>query len=216
VASPSTNNSPIGGGAGTRVLEGESGVEYDASSITPDGTTLIFTRTPLSDKTGDTMTLRLDQDEPAKTFMKTPDPEWSPRLSPSGDVVAYTVWKEEDVGATLKVVAYPTPSATVQVSATPISFGGYWWLSASELAWIDTTQRMWSATITSKDGRIDVGVPKPLFDGRPLEKQIRILDYDPTGDRFLIAIQDEPPEEPRLIIVSDWRAELVGSQPALK
>ena len=209
-------NSPIGAGTGTRLLEGQPGFEYAATSVTPDGNTLIFTQSPLRNKTGDIMTLNLGRDEPAKTFMKTPDPEWSPRLSPSDDVVAYTVFREEDVGATLKVVAYPTPFAPVQVSATPIAFGGYWWLSASELAWIDTTQRMWSATITSNDGRIDVGVPKPLFDGKPLDKQIRILDYDPAKDRFLIAVRDEPQEEPRLIIVSDWRPELVSSQPTRK
>jgi len=72
---------------------------------------------------------------------------------------------------------------------------------------------MWSAAIASKDGRIDVGMPKPLFDGRPLDNQTRILDYDPTGERFLIAIQAEPPEEQSLVILSDWRQDVVGLRP---
>ena len=49
-----------------------------------------------------------------------------------------------------------------------------------------------------------------------LDKQIRILDYDSARERFLIAIEDEPRDEPRLVIVSDWRQAPNGSAPAGK
>lgn len=213
---------PIGGGAGVSIFEGESGFEYEAYSITPDGKTLLFTQTPIRDKTGDIMTLSLENGPPAKAFMKTPEAEWAPRPSPSGDILAYSVSKDEDVTATLKVVALPTPSAPLQVSASPILVSvwpvgpGCLWLGPSELSWVDTSQRVWSTTITSKDGVLDVGMPKALFDGKPLDKQTRILDYDITRERFLIAIADETQEEPRLIIVTDWRQDVVGPQPAPK
>ncbi len=111
---------PTGGGAGTPLLKGESGFELDPCSITPDGSTLIFTSAPLRDKTGDIMTRSLGKEEPPKAFMRTPDAARSPCLSPSGDLLAYVVAKEEDIGATLKVAAYPTPSTPVQFSATPV------------------------------------------------------------------------------------------------
>ncbi len=160
------------------------------------------------------MTLGLDKDQPARKFMETPDAEWNPRISPSGGVVAYIVSKEQDLGAVLKVVAYPTPSIPVQVSASPVF--GCLWLSADELGWIDTSRRMWSAMIASKNGQLDVGVPKPMFDGRPLDKQIRILDYDFGRDRVLIAIEHEPREDPRLILISDWRPDVLGEQSVRK
>ncbi len=75
---------------------------------------------------------------------------------------------------------------------------------------------MWSAAISNKDGILDVGVPKPLFDGKMLDKQTRVLDYDPEGARFLIAAKDVSPEEPRLVLVSDWRPDVAGSHPATK
>jgi len=75
---------------------------------------------------------------------------------------------------------------------------------------------MWSAAIAVKDGMLEVRVPTPLFDGKTLDKQTRVLDYDPKGERFLVAVEDEPPEEPRLVLVSDWRPDVAGLQPAKK
>ncbi len=207
---------PTSGGPGTRVVEGEFGFEYWATSVSPDGKTLLFTQTSMSDKLPDIMTRGLDKDQPVKRFMQTPEGEWGPRFSPAGDFVAYTVAGEEDTSSVLKVVSYPTPSAPVQVSTTPVTLNSGLWIGPGELSWVDTSRRAWSATITSKDGRIDVGVPKAMFDGRPLDKQVGFLDYDPTRERFLVAIEDEPRDDPRLIIVSDWRQDAGGARAANK
>jgi hypothetical protein len=205
---------PLGGGAATRVVEGEPGFEYLASSITSDGKTLIYTKIPLTDKKGDIMTLCLEKNEPAKPFMQTPEREWSPLLSPAEDALAYLVGDEELYSdELLKVCSFPIPSTSVQVSAAPVG-NECVWLGASELAWSDTSDRLWSATIVVKDGRIDVSPPKPMFDGKPLDKQTRILDYDIPRERFLIAVRDEPQEDPRLIIVSDWRQDSAEASPA--
>jgi len=56
-----------------------------------------------------------------------------------------------------------------------------------------------------KDGRIDVGPPKPMSEGKPLDAQVDLLEYRIAGQRFLIAVEDEPREDPRLMMVSDWR-----------
>jgi hypothetical protein len=74
-------------------------------------------------------------------------------------------------------------------------------------------RRVWSATIEVKDGRIDVGAPKPMFDGKPLDAQVELLDYHIASKRFLIAVEDEPREDPRLIVVSDWRQDGAGAAP---
>jgi hypothetical protein len=146
--------------------------------------------------------------------MQTPDGEWTPLVSPTGDMVAFVVSKEEDPVGPLKVVAYPTPAAPVQVSANPAIPVWIYWIGPNELAWVDTTPKMWRATVTAKDGKIDVGPTKPMFDGKPLDKQLSVLDYDLQHERFLIAIQDEPREDARLIIVSDWHQDAAGASPA--
>jgi serine/threonine protein kinase/Tol biopolymer transport system component len=209
-------NFPLSGGPGTRVFEGESGIELAATSVTPDGKTLLFTESSVRDKLPNILTIGLDPDQTPKRFLQTPEGKWTPRLSPAGDIVAYLVAREEDLSGVLKVVAFPTPSASVQVSATPVMYNGYLWIGAGELAWVDTSRRVWSATITTKDGRLDADVPKPLFDGRPLDKPVRILDYDLARERFLVAIEHEPQDDPRLIIVTDWRPEVLGERPARK
>jgi Tol biopolymer transport system component len=198
---------PVSGGPGTAVVTGEFGFEYWATSFSPDGKTLLFSQTSMIDKLPDIMVSSLDKDEPPRRFMQTPEGEWSPRFSPSGDFVAYSVSGEEDLIAVLKVASYPTPSASAQVTAAPVTINSGLWLGPSELSWVDASRRMWSATITSKDGRIDVGVPKPIFNGQPLDKQIGILGYDMARERFLIAIEHEPREDFRLVIVSDWRSD---------
>jgi hypothetical protein len=201
---------PLAGGPGTPFFQAESGVEIGAASITPDGSAVLFAQQSLRDKLPDIFTVRIDSSGPAERFMQTPEGEWRPLLSPAGNVVAYVVRPEDDQGATLKVVTFPTPKASIQVSLTPIAGESFYWIDETELAWTDVTRRVWSATIEVKDGRIDVGPPKPMFDGKPLDAQVDLLDYHIASKRFLIAVEDEPREDPRLIVVSDWRQESVG------
>lgn len=207
---------PITGGPGTRIWEGESGFEVGPSALTSDGKTIVFTRSPLSNKLPDIMTIPFGADQTPKPFMLTPEGEWWPRLSPSGDILAYVVSREEDPGGQIKVVTFPTPAAPVQVTTTPAIFGTNLWIGPGELAWVDLSRKVWSATVAVKDGQIEVGPTKPMFDGKPLDTQISLLDYDIPRERFRIAIVDEPREDPRLIIVSDWRQASIGSTPSAK
>lgn len=203
---------PIAGGPGTRIWEGESGFENVPTALTSDGKTIVFLRSPLTNKLPDIMTVPFGADQTPKPFMQTPEGEWGPRLSPSGDILAYVVGREEDTSRQIKVVTFPTPAAPVQVSTTPAIT--YFWIGPGELAWVDPSRKMWSATVAVKDGQIEVGPTKPMFDGKPLDTQIGLLDYDIPRERFLIAIVDEPREDPRLIIVSDWRQEAAEASSA--
>lgn len=202
---------PFGGGAPTQVLSGEPGFEQSPGSITPDGRTLLFSRRPLRDKIDDLMTLDLDGREPPRVYMATPESEAMPLISPLGDVVGYVATSEGQPAAVLKVVAYPTPSTPVQVSSTPIQasteeeIAVFGWLSGRELYWQDASRKVWSATIASKDGQIDVGAPKSLFDGLAWSKDLWIFAYDIPRERFLVAVEDSVREDAQLILVSDWR-----------
>ena len=206
---------PFGGGALTVVLPREPGFEQAAGSITPDGRTLLFARWPLRDKIGDLMTLDLDGREPPKGFMTTPEAEQQPQIAPSGDLLAYSVVSEAEQRMVVKLVTFPTPSTPVQLTPTAATttFG---WLSASELYWLDPSRKLWSAAVSSKDGQLDVGAPRPLLDGLPLSKELGIVAYDLPRERFLIAIEDTPREEAQLVLVSDWRPEAAAAPGARK
>ena len=189
--------------------------ELSASSITPDGRTLLFTKTPKRDKVGDIMTFDLEEGRVQKPFLTTPEAEWNPLISPSGDVVLYLVSNEEDRGGALRVVEYPTPSTPEQVSPARTTWT-YGWLSAGELYWVDLSRRMWSATVSRTGGQLDVGAAKPMFDGRVMDEGQSVAAYDMARERFLIAIEDSAREDAQLILVSDWRPETVSAPPARK
>ncbi|MFN0007957.1 MAG: protein kinase domain-containing protein [Planctomycetota bacterium] len=206
---------PFGGGAPTQLAKGEPKFEYGLGSLTPDGRSMLLTKSPQRDKVGDLIVLDLEGDHVPRSFMTTTEAEWYPSISPSGELVAYVVSNEEDLGGLLKLVSFPTPSAPVQVisSRVALSFG---WLSASELYWADLSRKLWSATVASKGGQLDLGPPKVLFDGRPLDKGIVLLTYDLPRERFLVAIEESPREETQLILVSDWRPDAAPAQSARK
>ncbi len=107
----------------------------------------------------------------------------------------------------------PTPTVPAQVSLTSI-IDEYGWLGPGEVYWVDQARNMWSATITIKDGQPDVSAPKQMLADHPLDKNSIVLAYDPARERFLIATEDESQEEPRLIIVSDWRTDAPRAKPA--
>ncbi len=206
---------PLAGGPPAPLFESDPEFEYAAGSITADGRTLLFTAVPMRDKIGDVWTLDLEQGRAPERLMTTPEAEWNPLVSPAGDAVLYSVSDEEDRGAVLKVVAYPTPSAPVQVAPnrTTASFG---WLAANELYWVDLSSKAWSATVSATGGTVDVGVPKPMFDGRALDEGLHIVACDLARERFLVAIEDRAREDAQLVLVSDWRPEVLGAQPASK
>ncbi|MCY2960845.1 MAG: protein kinase [Planctomycetota bacterium] len=206
---------PIAGGPPTPLFESEPECEYSAASFTPDGRTLLFSGVPMHDKVGDIMTIDLESGRVPKRLMATPEAEWSPLVSPAGNAVLFSVSAEGDLGGSLRVVTFPTPSAPVQVSRNP-TLWMYGWLSGSELYWVDASRSIWSATVTVTGGDVDVGAPKPLFDGRPLEKGASIVAYDIARERFLVAIEASPREDTELILVSDWRPDAVSTQAVRK
>lgn len=127
-----------------RALWGEAGFEYTLSSLTPDGAHDPFSQWYNRDKIGDLMTLALGKDQRPVALMTTPASEILPRLSPTGQAVAYLELMVNTPLAnrgTLKVVTFPSPSSPVPVSAAMVT-SDYGWLGDNELAWIDTSRRV--------------------------------------------------------------------------
>lgn len=204
----SLRNFPVSGGPGKIILEGAAGIEFQSSTISPDGKTILLSQCLLIDKIPDIMELPVGQEPVVKPFIQTPDLEFNPKFSPSGDLVAYASQRLDDSsGPVLKVAPYPEPKSSMQVSASALAGPGLW-IKPDEVAWMDGSRKMWSATIAAKDGALDVRIPKPLFNGQPLDKEVGVLDYDLQGNRFLVAVEDSPRDDLQLVIVSDWRAGL--------
>ncbi|MFN0138320.1 MAG: protein kinase domain-containing protein [Phycisphaerae bacterium] len=212
---------PVTGGP-PRVLSGEPGFEYFPGSVTPDGRTLLFSQWHNRDKMGELMTLSLDDNQPPKAYMTTPESEFIPRISPAGDALVYRMRpRGAPLTAPLYVVAYPSPGTPVQVSLTEVA-EEYGWLGdggGRAVYWVERSRRMWSAAVTTKNGQLDVAPPREMLTaggGRPLDEHTQILTYDHPRERFLIAIEDKPQEAAHLIIVSDWRPETAGDRSVSK
>ncbi|MBN8645382.1 MAG: protein kinase [Planctomycetes bacterium] len=203
---------PAGGGTPTILLEGD-GSEYETSSITPDGKTLLFTSVPGSDKAGDIMTMELAAPHTVKPFMQTPVPEYTALISPGGDAVVFVVARESlvvnNTSAVLKAAAFPSPGVPVQLSTGNVR-GFFGWTSPKQVCWADVQRHVWSAEVTVNGTQIEVGPQTPMFDGKPLDEQVRLMEFDIKNQRFLIAYNDDPREDPRLIVVSDWRPAAVS------
>lgn len=209
---------PLVGGGPPQVITSEAAAEFIPGSLTPDGHTLLFSQSNNRDKIGDLMSIALGSAERPVVLMPTPENEALPRLAPSGRVLAYLEVKPSagmGIQGALKVMTFPSLSTPLPVSSATIT-PDYGWFSENELMWVDASRRVWSAIITVKAGEIDVGVPKALLGGQPLAERTQIIAIDAPRERFLLAIEDEPEDEPGLIFVSDWRQEFAQPSPAAR
>ena len=129
----------------------------------------------------------LDSDQPPKAYMTTPESEFLPRISPAGDAIVY---RHRPGGATLGLlyaVAYPSPGVPVQVSLTPVE-EEYGWLGGGEVFWGDSSHRLWSAAVTTKDGQIDAATPKEMLTsggGHPLDEHTLVFTLNKRVPYFL-------------------------------
>jgi Tol biopolymer transport system component len=206
---------PLAGNGPPEVVWSEPGMEFHPASLTPDHRTLLFSQWNNLDKVGDIMTLSLAPDQKATPLMTTPANEYLPRVSPMGTAVAFADVSQSFANGTLKVVSFPSPSTPVTISGPGSAVANsHRWLGDNELAWIDPSRRMWSATITVKDAEVDVGPAEPMFEGKPLDERVWIVAYDGPRERFLAMIAENPEQEPTLVYVSDWRQDGAQASPA--
>jgi hypothetical protein len=183
-------------------------MEQELGDFTPDGRTILFSQRSNVDKRGDLLVVDADGKSPPRPFVEGPASEERPRLSPDGRWTAYL--SDASGRPEVWVADFPEARGRWQVSSNLIgtAFG---WLSSDELYWEDSDEKVGVVTIGARGGDLDVSSRRLLFGGRPMHG-IGVLDYSPARQRFLIIRSAGPDPVPRLVVVSDWRAALLGGK----
>jgi serine/threonine-protein kinase len=182
-----------------------------ATSVTPDGSRLVFTET--APATGpDVMQLRLDGTFAVTPLVRTPFTERNGEVSPDGRWLAY----EANDSGPFNIYVRPFPD--VSSGYWQVSMDGgtrpLWARNSAELFYLSTTGALmrvglargptWAAT-----------TPTKLFEGRygaGANQSGRTYDITPDGKRFLMikagVSADQAAVPTSLVVVQNWREEL--------
>ena len=182
-----------------------------ATSVTPDGTRLVFTES--APTTGqDVMQLRLDGTHAVTPLVQTPFNERNGEVSPDGRWLAY----EADSGGQFNIYVRPFPEVS----------SGYWQVSTdggTRPLWARNSQELFFLNLTGALMRVGVShgparaatAPMKLFDGRygaAPNQNGRTYDIAPGGKKFLMikagASADQTAAPMSVVVVQNWREEL--------
>jgi Tol biopolymer transport system component len=193
-------------GEPTQTLAAEPGMyQLFPGSFTPDGRTILYTRTSMTAIVGDILLVAVDGATPPEPFLAGPHDESWPRLSPDGRWVLYG----SDAGgeAAVWIADFPDGKGRWQVT------GGAGWLDAEQIWWRDGDGRIQAARIVPRGHDLDLSDRRQLLGGRTLDADTEgLLDYSPTRRQFLLARAAAPFRESDLVVVSDWRALLADRE----
>ena len=182
-----------------------------ATSVSPDGTRLVFTET--TPTTGlDVMQLRLDGTHAVTPLVQTPFSERNGEVSPDGRWLAY----EANDSGRFNIYVRPFPDVS----------SGYWQVSTdggTRPLWARNSQELFYLNETGAVMRVGVAhgpiwaatAPTKLFEGRygaASGQSGRTYDIAPDGKRFLMikagGSADQTAVPTSLVVVQNWREEL--------
>ncbi|HET9195673.1 MAG TPA: protein kinase [Vicinamibacterales bacterium] len=181
-----------------------------ATSVSPDGTRLVFTETART-TAQDVMELRLDGTGAVRTLVQTPDSERNAEVSPDGRWLAY----EANYSGRYDIYVRPFPDTRS---------GGYWQVSTdggTRPLWARNSAELFYLSPTGALMRVGVALgpiwaptaPTRLFEGRygvAASQAGRTYDIAPDGKRFLmikpIDSADQTPAS--LVVVQNWHQDL--------
>jgi Tol biopolymer transport system component len=182
-----------------------------ATSVTPDGTRLVFTE--ISPRTGpDVMQLRLDGTHAVTPLVQTPSNERNGEVSADGRWLAY----EADDSGHFNVYVRPFPDVS----------SGYWQVSTdggTRPLWARNSRELFYLGPTGALMRVGVtpgptwaaSAPTKLFEGRygaSANQNGRTYDIAPDGKRFLmikpVGSTDHAAVPTSLVVVQNWDQEL--------
>jgi eukaryotic-like serine/threonine-protein kinase len=125
------------------------------------------------------------------------------RFSPDGRWLAYH--SSESGTPEVYVVPYPTASRRWQVS----SLGGTlprWRADSKEIFYASRDNRLMAVAAEARDGGLDVGTPRALFEARPVGPRA-FYAVSPDGQRFLVnTLQGDGPAS--ITLVQNWSGAL--------
>jgi eukaryotic-like serine/threonine-protein kinase len=184
------------GSADEKLLLSTSNDKYP-NSVSPDGTTLLFTTT-ISHANGDLWTVPLQSPKEAKPFLATEFNESDGAFSPDGRWVAYQ--SSESGRNEIYVRSFPAGGNRFQVS-TDGGFEPVWAKSGKELFYRSGRKLI---SVPVKLGADFVpGPPKVLFEGDfATGDETSAYDVSPDGQRFYFIQEDKNPGNRRKSISS--------------
>jgi len=184
---------------------------HHATSVSPDGTRLVFTE--IAPATGpDVMQLRLDGSHAVTPLVQTPFSERNGEVSPDGRWLAY---EGNDSGR-----------FNIYVRRFPDVSSGYWQVSTdggTRPLWARNSQEMFYLSLTGALMRVGVApgptwagtAPTKLFEGSygaAPNQYGRTYDIAPDGKRFLmikpVSSANQTTVPPSLVVVQNWGEEL--------
>jgi serine/threonine protein kinase/Tol biopolymer transport system component len=181
-----------------------------ATSVSPDGTRLVFTETAPTTEP-DVMQLRLDGTHAVTSLVQTPSSERNGEVSPDGRWLAY----EANDSGRFNIYVRPFPDVS----------SGYWQVSTdggTRPLWARNSQELFYLNETGALMRVGVAhgpawaatAPTKLFEGRygaSAGQSGRTYDIAPDGKRFLMIKPggaDQTAVPTSLIVVQNWTQEL--------
>ena len=204
-------------GTGTVEQLTQGAVAQFPSTVTPDGTALIFRQqTPQKPGTPpgmDLVLLPLEGEHRPRPLLQTPFDELNAEVSRDGHWLAY----ESNESGRDEIYVRPFPNVD----------GGKWQVSTNggtEPLWARNGQELFYESMgalmrvpLTMGSTLEVGTPRKLFDGPYLFRAPglgvgRMYDVSADGQRFLMIKEssgaDERPPSPRMILVQNWFEEL--------
>lgn len=178
-------------------------------SWTRDGKYLIFTKMADEGFSGNLHFRSADSPDTASIeLLDRSGFQWFADPSPDGRFLAYASRERGD--PQIYVTSFPEPGAMWRISESPGSIPR-WSRDGTELFWTERNAIM-ASTVDYRDGNIEFGPPRKLFDRRPVnwaEDYFDGYDVSSDGQRFVVVepTETDSSEPLRLVIVQNWASE---------
>jgi serine/threonine-protein kinase len=179
------------------------------SSVTPDGTRILF-----SIGGRDQMALALDGTRRVEALIQTPANERNGIVSPNGRWLAY----ESDVSERFEIYVLPYPNVNSAQPRRISSAGGIrplWAHNGRELFYVALApdNSVMAVPVNERDASLSPGSPVKVVDGPYVTRgnfSGRNYDVSPDGQRFLMIKQPpfDPATAPQIVIRQNWFEEL--------
>ena len=181
------------------VYSGESASQ--PTSVSPDGRSLLLSRTTTDTSGSDILVLPLEPKAEPRPFRATEFSEGTATFSPDGKWVAYSSRESGDFE--VFVTPFPGPGRRWQVS--PHS-GVYpqWRADGREIVWIQMDGQLASAEVSAEGDTFRVGKVTPLFRLVPPTPGGQTFSLAADGKRFLVAPQAVQRAGSLLTLVLGW------------
>ena len=161
----------------------------------PDGTSVLFWT--FSAEGAQVRVLTLSDRSTASYIGSPSNPA---RLSRDGRWAVY--YSNESGRSEVYVVSFPRPSEKWQLSSSGGSLP-QWRGDGLEVIYVGRDNRLMAVSLAARASGLDVGVPQPLFDVRPVGPR-SFFDVAPDGQRFLINSRRSDSLSSSITLLQNW------------